>query len=201
MQCPQALEERQPLSTSIGASSALSTGLLVDTNLDTSTPDTYQSPPAPMPYDTDLGRPPTPPGSTLGNSENKIDGATRTPDSESLGGTISGSAFETCSPKEMDCKNQADSVPPSPKKSDEPAKLSNLIGSPTEEEDVCPTCFEGKVIPIFLQTILLFLVNLLIPLYMAFFCSAAYKFKDKVYVIYFIIPSLEFYPFNCPYLV
>ncbi|OVA13981.1 zinc finger protein [Macleaya cordata] len=139
--CPQALEERQPLSSSLATSSALSTGLLVDTNLDTSTPDTYRSPPAPMPYDADLGRPPTPPG-TLGSSGNKIDTATRTGDSESPGETISSGAIEACSLKELDCTNQADSVPPSPKKSDEPAKLSELIASPTEEEDVCPTCLE-----------------------------------------------------------
>ncbi|KAI3843158.1 hypothetical protein MKX03_008549 [Papaver bracteatum] len=140
--CPQALEERQPLSASVGTS-ALSTGLLVDTNLDTSTPDTYRSPPAPMPYDTDLGRPPTPPpGSTLAINVNKIDTGARTSDSEALGETISGSAFEACSVKEVDCKNEADSVPPSPKKADDALKLKDLTSSLTEEEDCCPTCLE-----------------------------------------------------------
>ncbi|THU60249.1 hypothetical protein C4D60_Mb07t10650 [Musa balbisiana] len=53
--CPQDLEEHEPLSSaSHGALSAVSSGLLVDTNLDTSTPDTYQAPPAPLPYDVGL---------------------------------------------------------------------------------------------------------------------------------------------------
>ncbi|MCL7027884.1 hypothetical protein MKW94_017315 [Papaver nudicaule] len=105
MQCPQALEERQSLSVSVAASSALSAGLLVDTNLDTSTPATYRSPPAPMRYDTDLGRPQT-----------------------------------KC--LLVDCKNETDYVPPSPKKPDDPGKLKDLTSSPTEEEDCCPTCLE-----------------------------------------------------------
>lgn len=40
----------------------LAGGLLVDTNLDTSSPDTYTPPPAPIPYDADFGRPRTPNG-------------------------------------------------------------------------------------------------------------------------------------------
>ncbi|KAI3942026.1 hypothetical protein MKW92_010057 [Papaver armeniacum] len=96
-----------------------------------------------MPYDTDLGRPPTPPpGSTLAISVNKIDTGARTSDSEALGETISGNAFEACSVKEVDCKNEADSVPPSPKKTDDLGKLKDLTSSPTEEEDCCPTCLE-----------------------------------------------------------
>ncbi|MCL7042843.1 hypothetical protein MKW94_029529 [Papaver nudicaule] len=89
---------------------------------------------APMPCDTDLGRPQTPPpGSTLGVTGNKIGTGARTSDSEALGETISGSIF---------CKNEADSVPPSPKKPDDPGKLKDLTSSPTEEEDCCPTCLE-----------------------------------------------------------
>ncbi|CAH1451393.1 unnamed protein product [Lactuca virosa] len=60
---PIASEERQPLSSSnSGAVSALSTGLLVDTNLETSSiPDTYRPPPAPIPYDVNVDHHPRSP--------------------------------------------------------------------------------------------------------------------------------------------
>ncbi|KAJ9709393.1 hypothetical protein PVL29_001053 [Vitis rotundifolia] len=54
-------EEHELLSSHHGAVSTLSTGLLVDTNLGTSPLDTYRPPPAPIPYDVDLGHPQTPP--------------------------------------------------------------------------------------------------------------------------------------------
>ncbi|PIA49278.1 hypothetical protein AQUCO_01300259v1 [Aquilegia coerulea] len=141
--CPQALEEREPLSSSHAAVSALSSGMLVDTNLDTSSPDTYRAPPAPMPYDTDLGRPQTPPGSQE-STNNKIDAAVQATDSQSLEEIISDNAVGTPPTgedlKEMDCKGQLDCVLPSSKEADEPSKLSEPL-SITEEED-CPICLE-----------------------------------------------------------
>lgn len=49
-----------PLRSLHGTTTAPSQGLLVDTNLDTSIPDTYRSPPAPLPYNVVVGHPLTP---------------------------------------------------------------------------------------------------------------------------------------------
>nr|CAN68779.1 hypothetical protein VITISV_043379 [Vitis vinifera] len=57
--CPRAPEEQELLSSHHGAASTLFTGLLVDTNLGTSPSNTYRPPPAPIPYDVDLGHPQT----------------------------------------------------------------------------------------------------------------------------------------------
>ena len=57
--CPKASTEHELLSSHHGAASTLSTGLLVDTNLGTSPPNTCRPPPAPVPYDMDLGHPRT----------------------------------------------------------------------------------------------------------------------------------------------
>ncbi|KAH9617693.1 hypothetical protein KSS87_001407 [Heliosperma pusillum] len=59
--CPRTSEERQPLSADHGTPAGIS-GQQVDTNLDTSDPDTYTPPPAPLPYDVDFGHPRTPHG-------------------------------------------------------------------------------------------------------------------------------------------
>ncbi|KAF6149819.1 hypothetical protein GIB67_010893 [Kingdonia uniflora] len=56
---------------SLQESGVNSAGLLVDTNLDTSIPDTYRAPSTPIPYDTDLGRPQTPPNQE--SCGNKVD--------------------------------------------------------------------------------------------------------------------------------
>lgn len=58
--CPRTSEEREPLSANRATPSGVAGGLLVDTNLETSSPDTYTPPPAPIPYDVDIGRPRTP---------------------------------------------------------------------------------------------------------------------------------------------
>ncbi|WJZ98555.1 hypothetical protein VitviT2T_017070 [Vitis vinifera] len=58
--CPKASAEHEILASHHGAASMLSTGLLVDTNLGISPPDTYKLPSAPIPYDVDLGHPQTP---------------------------------------------------------------------------------------------------------------------------------------------
>ncbi|KAG8379705.1 hypothetical protein BUALT_Bualt07G0116800 [Buddleja alternifolia] len=71
-----------------------STGLLVDTNLDTSVPDTYTPPPTPIPYETYVGRPPTP-SRNRESSENKSEVALQTANIESIQDTNAGSTFET----------------------------------------------------------------------------------------------------------
>uniref|UniRef100_A0A5B7A9Y3 RING-type E3 ubiquitin transferase n=1 Tax=Davidia involucrata TaxID=16924 RepID=A0A5B7A9Y3_DAVIN len=147
---PRVSEEHEPLSSHHGTASALSTGLLVDTNLDTAIPDTYRSPPAPIPYDANLGHPRSPPR----NQEvcgNKRDAAAQTTNTESIELTNSGNTLETSTKdlKESDCKVQTETELASSKeleveieKSDELKKSSEPLVSALEEEDVCPTCLE-----------------------------------------------------------
>ena len=127
MQCPPTLEERESLTSNDGTAASLTAGLLL--NLEATTPDTYQPPPAPLPYDMVLGGP----AST---------------DSESGRETISGSSFETlitCEDlEESDCKAQDNSAPMSPRKP-ELLKSNESHALVTEEEDVCPICLEGRV--------------------------------------------------------
>ncbi|XP_010255288.1 PREDICTED: probable E3 ubiquitin-protein ligase RHB1A [Nelumbo nucifera] len=144
--CPEALEERESLTAHHGAASALSTGLLVNANLETSIPDTYRAPPPPLPYDVDLGRPQTLP-STQEGSAFKHNSSVQTTNTEAVEETLSGCGVETLaaceSVKESDCKGETKSVLSSPKESDvEPSKLSEPIVSATEEEDACPICLE-----------------------------------------------------------
>jgi hypothetical protein len=54
IQHQQNQEEHEPLSSAFEGSSPASAVVAVDTNLDTSTPDTYRAPPAPLPYDVGL---------------------------------------------------------------------------------------------------------------------------------------------------
>ncbi|GFZ16458.1 RING/U-box superfamily protein [Actinidia rufa] len=143
------LEEHEPLSSHHGAVSALSTGLLVDTNLLTSIPDTYRPPPAPLPYDANLIRPRTPP-SNQESCVKKNDTASHTETTESVEETNVGNTQEI-SPKDLkgsDCKVQTDTELASSKdfeveleKSGELKKSSEPVVS-VLEEDVCPTCLE-----------------------------------------------------------
>ncbi|KAE9605389.1 putative transcription factor C2H2 family [Lupinus albus] len=123
---PPSLAERESLNTTDGSSASLTAGLLVGLDLESSTPDTYQSPPAPLPYDTVLGVP----ASTYSEADRE---------------TPSGTSFETsvrCKDLvESECKAQADSAPMSPKKP-ELSKSNEPHALATEEEDVCPICLE-----------------------------------------------------------
>ncbi|KMZ56086.1 hypothetical protein ZOSMA_99G00160 [Zostera marina] len=51
--CPEVLEN-EPFSSARSTISMISSGILVDTNMDTSSPDTYRAPPLPMPYDSKM---------------------------------------------------------------------------------------------------------------------------------------------------
>ncbi|XP_045790997.1 probable E3 ubiquitin-protein ligase RHB1A [Trifolium pratense] len=126
--CPPILEERDTLTSTDVTTDSLTAGLLVGLNVEESTPDTYQSPPAPLPYDVVLG-------------------GTASTDSESGKDTVvSGSSFETLITEdkdieESDPKGQAKSASISPSKaelwkSNEPHSLV------IEEEDGCPICLE-----------------------------------------------------------
>lgn len=129
-QCPPPLEEQESLTSQNGLQSELTAGLLVHLNLDTSTPDTYQPPPAPLPYDLVFGCP----GSTDSESSREE--------------TISCSSFKTSATcadlDESDCKAHGHSLDVSSKMLDlsKPHEVNVL---PKEEEDVCPICLEGAI--------------------------------------------------------
>jgi len=127
-QCPPILEEHDPLVSNDAANDSLTAGLLVGLNVEGSTPDTYQPPPAPLPYDVVLGVPVS-------------------TDSESGKDTVSGSSFETlvtCEDiEESDLKAQAKSAPISPTKA-ELWKSNEPHALVIEEEDGCPICLEGE---------------------------------------------------------
>lgn len=134
--CPQELEENEPLSASHAASTAVPAGLLVDTNLDTSSPDTYRAPPAPLPYDVGLLCSQTVPGNTehCGSKTDHI----QSTDSLPVDGTTSPGEDL----KGIECKSKSDYVHDSIKlEENEISKLKD-VKSPAGEEDVCPTCLD-----------------------------------------------------------
>ncbi|KAL3499320.1 hypothetical protein ACH5RR_038413 [Cinchona calisaya] len=142
---PRAAEEHRPLSSSRSTVSALSTGLLVDTNLDTSIPETYRAPPAPVPYETYVGRPQSP----LANQESHGDkNETVQLAEKSVEETNSGTTQETVKIVESDGNVNAE-LTAANEVDDDLEKSGELKkpGEPTlksllEEEDVCPTCLE-----------------------------------------------------------
>lgn len=137
LQCPQELEENEPLSTSHVASTAIPAGLFVDTNLDTSSPDTYRAPPAPLPYNVGLPCSQTVPGN-IEDCGSKIDHNQST-DSLPVGGATSPGEDL----KGIECNNQSDYVHDSMKVEENEISKLNDVKSPAVEEDVCPTCLEG----------------------------------------------------------
>ncbi|KAK9276604.1 hypothetical protein L1049_006139 [Liquidambar formosana] len=137
--CRRTSEELVPLSSHHGAASALSTGLLVDTNLETI--DTYRPPPPPMPYDVDLGRPQTPPGAQE-ICGNKDDTANSGCVEDTTGGNTIDSTDKSEELKESDCKAQTNPELDSENKQEvELSKSAEPIALATEEEE-CPICLE-----------------------------------------------------------
>ncbi|KAK1364328.1 putative E3 ubiquitin-protein ligase RHB1A [Heracleum sosnowskyi] len=123
--CPPPVEEHRSLTSHDSAAIARTTGFIVDLNLDASSPDTFQRPPTPIPFDVVLGYP-------------------QTIDSDFSGVIINGSSLHKgtyVSHKELDCKVQVGDLAASTKYGVELSKL-NDADVPTEEEDICPTCFE-----------------------------------------------------------
>ena len=124
--CSPALEEEESLTSHDVAASAITAGLLVELDLESSIPDTYRSPPTPLPYDMVFGIP-------------------QSTDSDSVKETISRSSFETsatCGDLELsDCKVKENSLPISLKKL-EISKSNEAPVLAQEDEDVCPICLE-----------------------------------------------------------
>ncbi|KAA3449421.1 E3 ubiquitin-protein ligase isoform X1 [Gossypium australe] len=142
---PTASDERVPLSSHGVAASALSTGLLVDTNLEVSVPDAYRPPPAPVPFDAILGPPQTPSVAQIRSS--KSDEAVQSTNVDSGQETVAANTRETCTKSEdtkgLGCKEQSDTEIESPKELEvELSKPVEPVVSTKEEEDVCPTCLE-----------------------------------------------------------
>ncbi|KAG8382207.1 hypothetical protein BUALT_Bualt05G0052700 [Buddleja alternifolia] len=142
------LEEREPLSPHNATVTALSTGLLVDTNLDTSVPDTYRPPPAPIPYETYIERRPTPSPKGEG-SEHKSEVTSQTPNTESVEETNASTTLET-KVKSLESDEKAKinieletSKEVEDEKSDELKKSKEpYVPPPQDEEDCCPICLE-----------------------------------------------------------
>ncbi|KAI3501315.1 hypothetical protein L1887_29180 [Cichorium endivia] len=124
---PAVPDDRQPLSSHSGAASIVPTGLLVDTNLDTSIPDTYRHPPPPIPYEANAGENRSPPVQT--NSSEPVEEIKLSNNSENV-------AKE---PMESDCKKQADMEVVATEEIDGEVKKSN---TPFVAPEECPTCLE-----------------------------------------------------------
>ncbi|MQM19645.1 hypothetical protein Taro_052653, partial [Colocasia esculenta] len=120
--CPRASEEHEPLSSVHAPASAISSGPIFRTNLETSSPDTYRAPPPPLPYDMDLAGPQSVPRG-FETSGNKADPELQS-ESQPLEEIDAGKGC----PKNIE---------------DKPSKKSDYITTPIEEEDTCPICLEG----------------------------------------------------------
>ncbi|KAL3599084.1 hypothetical protein D5086_007002 [Populus alba] len=141
-------EEHVSLSSHQAPGSVLqSTGLLVDTNLDTSVPDAYRPPPAPTPFDAAVGRPQTP-GRLREVRGDKNHGALQTTTSASGQENTALNTRETLAKcedaKDLDCKVQINSEPGSAKELEiELSKpVEPLVSATEEEEEDCPICLE-----------------------------------------------------------
>ncbi|KZV21811.1 protein binding protein [Dorcoceras hygrometricum] len=124
-QYPRGSEEHDSLTSHDGIATVRASALLIDLNLNMSTPDTYRPPPAPLPYDVVFGRP-------------------ESTDPES-GQVISAHTLEKPSCivlKEASCLKESDILPVSPKKVDLQFLKSEPITVSTDEDDTCPTCLE-----------------------------------------------------------
>ncbi|KAK4789387.1 hypothetical protein SAY86_020706 [Trapa natans] len=107
----------------VGPIPAITSGLLVDLNLDASIPDNFHAPPAPLPYDVALPSQST--GSSVGSGSNFDDtSASRNP----IG---------------VDSKPQSVHLIILPKKLEEISKSNEIdIFAAADEDDVCPICLE-----------------------------------------------------------
>ncbi|XP_011093125.1 probable E3 ubiquitin-protein ligase RHB1A [Sesamum indicum] len=125
---PPSSDEHGSLTSHNGVATVLTSGVLIDLNLNMSIPDTYRSPPAPMPYDVVLGHPQS---TTVESGEVTLTG---------------GRLAKPCrmDPKQANCITQTGCLPDSPRKVDVDLLKSNppTLSAADEEEDACPTCLE-----------------------------------------------------------
>ncbi|KAL8159974.1 hypothetical protein V2J09_001511 [Rumex salicifolius] len=141
--CQPTSEEQRTFHSYNGSASALAAGFFVGLNLDTSIPDTYRPPPAPIPFSVLFGRPHSP-LVTLGSQGRKLDAAEGTKHSSGTTGTdcVVSSASED-NVNISDCKTLAGVSVLSHKEFESAnlkTSLQNIFAS--EEEDCCPICLE-----------------------------------------------------------
>lgn len=145
--CPPSLEEHESSRSYNGTASALPAGILVGLNLDTSSPDTFRPPPAPIPFNVLFGRPQTPIRS-VGSQGPKCDPGRQSVESAPFKDSAGADscACDTLVPGHVgkpEGKTLADILLASPTKSDvEFSKTSEPHQLVTEEEDACPICLE-----------------------------------------------------------
>lgn len=140
-------EEREPLSSQ---HAAVSVGLLVDTNLDTLAPDTYRPPPAPIPYETHAGYPPTQSGNReVSGHKNVVLQSSDIEPVEPGKDTDSVIALETKvkdlevdEKAEMDIELVASEEVEDANTDDIKKSVEPMLPPLQDEEDVCPTCLE-----------------------------------------------------------
>lgn len=124
--CPPALEEHE---STTPPDNAFSTRLLIDVNLDTSIPDTYRSPPAPIPFDVVLGIPQSKNTGLNGEAVGDLAYQKPTP--------VKAKVFDHETDDDIHFINE------SSRKVEVGFQTSKSLScSAIEEEDVCPTCFE-----------------------------------------------------------
>ncbi|RDX76119.1 putative E3 ubiquitin-protein ligase RHB1A, partial [Mucuna pruriens] len=143
---PRVSEEHVPPSSHCGAAPAVSWELLVDTNLDTSSPDTHKPPLTPVPFNVPLGVSQTPPVAQEICGD-KTDPSLQTTNSNSTQETVAGdnhgASAKSEKVKESECKVlqsalELDSAVDSEIDLPKSAKPFILV----EEEDACPICLE-----------------------------------------------------------
>ncbi|KAF5730647.1 E3 ubiquitin-protein ligase [Tripterygium wilfordii] len=141
---PRALEERVPLSSPHVAPSAVSSGLLVDTNLDTSIPDAYRPPPVPMPFDATPG-PPQARTTAQEISGDKRDASVQTTISDCLQESADGNDLDTsqkCEDLKQSNKGEINYDIESLNEEEIELSKSAIPVSAVEEEDACPICLD-----------------------------------------------------------
>ncbi|KAJ0255173.1 RING/U-box superfamily protein [Hirschfeldia incana] len=141
---PRATEERVPLSSAHTISSGAV--VVVDTNLETSSPDAYIPPPLPTPFHVAIGVPQTP-----GNAEEsacvdirEVSVVTANPvlAQGTVDGITLGVPTTECPCKETETKLQTEIDLESSTEDIDPKKLPKDVFVPIEEEEDCPICLE-----------------------------------------------------------
>ncbi|CAO2835593.1 unnamed protein product [Amaranthus hypochondriacus] len=142
--CPPSIDEQERLRTYRGTTPGMSTGLLVGLNLDTSSPDTFRPPPAPLPFNVLFGRPQTP-IHTLGSQAPKCDDAKLSkPEAirENVAVNCSDILISGDHVYKSEGKTLADILLASPTKSDVDISKSDEAPEFATDEECCPICLE-----------------------------------------------------------
>lgn len=127
MQYAPTLDDHDTFASHDGPVPSITSGLLVDLNLEASVFNNFRAPPAPLPYDVVL--------------------SSQSTETDSFSGRASSfNTFNACrDPLATDNKSQSIHLVISPKKLAELPKSDEIdIFAAADEEDVCPICIEGN---------------------------------------------------------